>query len=321
MITIGLITSRLEPRLDWFFDSLRRQEGVEVVKQIVVVDNLAQEGDGWGERDVGNHFGAHSIMADNGILKMGISVRFIPPKPTVWAGPHRLTKQDWWHASNARNTWLCEATQPWCVGLDDRCVLEPGWLAAVLEAVKGNYAVFGSYEKRHGLVVEDGVITDPGVTNAVDHRETECRKRGIVMPFRMPPEWSYGCTFALPTAWALEVNGFDETCDGASAEDSIFGMYLKNCGKALKYDYRMKVIQDRTPGQTGPAMIRRDKGVSPNDKSHAQLAMLRPLKRSMHQWDLNTVRADRLAGKPWPIPTGPTHDWYDGQPLSEMTPT
>jgi len=316
MISIGYITSRTEPRLDWFFDSLRNQEGIEAVKQIIVVDGLAQEGDGRDE----SYILKRSSDFEDAAGDLAYISSWIAPKPTVWAGLHRLTKQDWWNASNCRNTWICEATQPWSVGLDDRCVLEPGWLATVLEAVKGNYAVFGSYEKRHGLVVEGGVITDQGKTDAVDHREKYCRERGLVMPFRMPPEWSYGCTFALPTSWALEVNGFDETCDGASAEDSIFGMYLKNCGKALKYDYRMKVIQDRTPGHTGPAMIRRDKGVSPNDKSHAQLAMLRTLKRSKHQWDLNTIRAIRASGEPWPIPTEPTHDWYDGQPLSEMTP-
>ena len=309
MITIGYITSRKEPQIEWFLDSLVSQEGdLSLIKEIVIVSFAAPYGD--------------PIPPSQSFDLAGFTVRAFPPKPTVWAGPHRLTKEDWWAASNARNTWLCLANQPWSVALDDRCVLVPGWLKSIEEAIKGNYAVFGSYEKRSGMKVEGGVIVEPGVTTGVDSRETWCKEQGRTMPMaKAPPEWSYGCNMAFPTAWGMEVNGWDETCDGCSAEDSIFGMMLANCGKRLRYDYRMKIIEDRTPGCCDPVMIRRDKGVSPKDKSHAQLELLRRLKRSRHQWDLPSVRTEYIKTGKWPIPTGPTHDWYDGQPLSEMTAT
>ena len=155
-----------------------------------------------------------------------------------------------------------------------------------------------------------------------DSRDEYCKKIEKFMPYlRCPPEWSYGCTSAFPTAWGLEINGWDETCDGAGFEDSFFGYMLQNCGKRFRYDSRMKMIEDRTPEFSGMAATKRDKGVSPNDKSHAIEKMLKVLKRSKHQWDLPTLAASVQRGEPWPVPTGPTHDWYDGQPLSEMMAT
>lgn len=304
MITIGYITARDEPRFDWFFDSLRLQQGLEKIKQVVVVD--AQCGQ---RRD-------EFVAASRGF---DFTIEWVFPKPNVWGGKHRLTKEDWWHVAAARNTWLCLATQPWCAALDDRCVLTKSWLPTILESIEDNAAVFGAYEKRHNIEVKNGVIVSEGTTVARDGREQWCERSEKFMPFRnCPPEWSYGCTLAFPTAWGMEINGWDETCDGASGEDVYFGHYLKNCGKRIRYDARMKIIEDRTPGKCGPTMRREDKGVSPNDKSHALLAMLKPLKRSMHQWDLNTVARQVQSGEPWPIPTGPTTDWFDGQPLSEM---
>ena len=307
MISIGYITARQNPRFDWFFDSLRRQEGLARVKQVIVVDSLCCDGPRKDE----------FISASRGF---DFTIEWVRPKPSVWSGPHRLTKQDWWSASNQRNTWLCMATQPWSVALDDRCVLTDSWLPTISEAISENAAVFGSYEKRVGMVVKNGVITEPGTVIGRDGRAAVCEQQEKTMPFRRcPPEWSYGCTLAFPTAWGLEINGWDETCDGAGFEDCFFGQMLANCGKRIRYDYRMKIIEDRTPSDSEMAPVKRDKGISPNDKSHALLAMLRGLKRSKHQWDLTSLARHVQAGGPWPIPTEPTHDWYDGQPLSEMT--
>lgn len=315
MITLGYITSRRLPHLDWLFDSLRQQDRLDAIRQIVIVDFYAQVCDGrttsdWLARQ-------HEVMSAARDLQH--LVTWTPPKPTVWAGPHRLTKENWWHAANARNTWLCLATQPWCAGLDDRCVLEPNWITTILEAVAGEYAVFGSYEKHHGMQVVDGRIRDVGKTDSVDHREKLCRDNGTVMPFRCPPEWSYGCNGAFRTDWLLESNGWDERCDGAGFEDSHLGPMLKENGRKLRYDYRLKVIQDRTPSECADSMLKRDKGVSPRDKSHAIVDMMRGLKRSGHQWDLNAVRQQVLNGGAWPIPTGPDRDWYDNELLSQMT--
>ena len=80
----------------------------------------------------------------------------------------------------------------------------------------------------------------------------------------------------------------------------------------------MKIVEDRTPGQLGIPMEKRDKGVSPNDKSHALVAKLHGLNKAQHGFDLRKVRLDALKGYGFPKPWGPAVDWYDQQPLGEM---
>lgn len=101
-------------------------------------------------------------------------------------------------------------------------------------------------------------------------------------------------------------------------EDVIFGLMLTNCGFPIKYDTRMAILEDRTAGQLGTAIKREDKGVSPQDKSHALLAMLKDRKTAMHGFDIRQVRRDVLAGKGWPKPWGPFVDFYDGQKIEDM---
>lgn len=301
-LCIAYITSRLKPNIRWFYDSLRRQNGA--IDQIVVVDGFAD------------------TPGRNEEFTCDFTKDFVhtTPKPTVWQGKHKLTREDWWAVANARNTALCLCRCDWIALVDDRCVLLAGWLHAVKEAMAGNYAVFGSYEKRRNMIVEKGLVKDLGEPDGQDVREATIltHRRGETPAF-CPGDWSFGCNLALPLNWALHVNGYDETCDGISMEDAMFGRMLENNRFALKYDRWMKVMQDRTPGETGPVMVRKDKGVSPNDKSHALLKRLWDKKRSTHQWNLSLIREARLKGFPWPVPKQPIRDWYDNQPISEMT--
>lgn len=298
-VTICYITARERPNVEWFFDSLRLQIKPDDRVQIIFVDALHRLPLDW--------HGAISIL----------------PKWNVWQGPCRLTKQDWWAASNSRNTGICLAQHDFIAFLDDRCVLLPGWLDAIREAQAGNYAVFGAYEKRNVMTVENGVIRHAGIVVGEDSREKYCREHwGGVAPHPCPGEWAFGCTLALPLEWALQVNGYEELMDGLGCEDVVFGKHLENNGFALKYDLRMKIIEDRTPKELGQPMLRSSKERHPNDvedKGHKALAKFCPLKRASHQWDLRQVRADVMAGKPFPVPSGPITDWFDNQPLSEMT--
>jgi len=308
-LTIIYITARYEPRVEWFLDSLYRQPGGPDCK-VIIVDPFRKP-------------------AENA------SVRVVNPKPTVWQGPHRLTKQDWWAASNARNTGICLCETPWVSFLDDRSVLVPTWLEAVEAAMEGLYVVCGPYEKVHNLVVQMGRATemdklsdyctwDGKKTDGKDSRvayveDHYLHHKHLSNPYNAPGEWTYGCSLALPLEWALQVNGFPETMDGASGEDYVFGLMLQNNGFPIKFDLRMKMIEDRTPGTLHPTMIRKDKGVSPNDRSHWLLDMHRPLRRAPHQWDLRQVRAAAMAGRGFPVSTWPNRDPYDGEPLSNMT--
>lgn len=304
-LTIAYITARKQPRFDWFMESLFSQADPGDVAEVIIVDSqrlTRKDWAAWGDPPI-----ARTV---NGLL-----IRPVPVKPTVWQGPHRLTQADWWAVSAATNTAFCYCRTDWIACLDDRLVLLPGWLDRVKEAMRLGYGVCGTYSKVHHLSMDRGMIKHFTPTDGKDSRVGS--DAGAV---RAPGEWFFGCNFALPLEWALQVNGCDETCDGLSAQDCIFGLMLQNNGFPLMYDKRMAVVEDRTPEYLGPVMIRRDKGVSPNDKSHALVTMLMGLKRAMHPFDLRDVRNKVLAGEPFPVPTEPTHDWFDGQPLSEMQP-
>lgn len=298
-LTIGYITSRKEPRLEWFMDSLNAQIRAGEGICIIVVDSGFVLSEELAER-------IHVMSSGSQIAE----IHTMAPKPSIWQGQYKITQSDWWAASNARNTAICLCQTEWIAFLDDRCVLMPGWLESVRQAMKHGYGVCGTYEKRTGMTVENGVVKHAGIITGVDGRAGN--PSGAV---RAPGEWWFGCSTAAPLEWYLNINGYDETCDGLSMEDCIAGHMLQNNGYPLMYDQRMKMVEDRTPEFCGPVMKREDKGVSPHDKSHAMLNMLRYRKAAMHywnNWDLKAIRKDVLSGKPFPIPEAKMYkDWYD----------
>lgn len=307
-LTCAYITSRLDCHIEWFFDSLRRQLKAGDKISVIVVDFYAELA---GRKETFR------------TLAKELPLVHVEPKPTIWQGKHRITSEDWWAMSNATNTAFCLCRDRWIACLDDRSVLLPGWLLAVRRAIRAGYGVCGSYEKVHNLIVENGEVknyTEPrdttGNPTGKDSRLPNLLHTQLNDALVCPGEWFFGCSFALPMEWIFAVNGTDETCDGISMQDCIFGLQLKNNGFPLCFDPRMKIIEDRTPDQLGRVMRREDKGVSPNDKSHAMLAMLRDEKRTRHDWDLKSISLKLLEGEPWPIPEAKKYvDWYDGEEI------
>lgn len=312
MITVAYITARRFPRFDWFFDSLALQSGLGDVGQVVIVDRFAEACDSWTNGDVVSRNKEVASFQS----KFQFPIRHVPPKPNVWSGKHRLTPRDWWSTACYRNTALCHATGDYIAYLDDRCVLEPTWLDAVREAREKQYAVCGTYEKRTEMVVTDGRITEPGKTIGVDGRAAVAQGRKMICP----GTWVYGCTFGLPVEWMLNINGVDESWDSVSMEDTHFGQMIENNLYPIFHDPRMRMIEDRS-GQTEHEMKRSSKEQHPhdkNDKTHKLIAKLWGNKRAVREWDLRQVREQVLKGGGFPVPTAPTHDWFDGQALSEM---
>ena len=306
-LTIAYCTSRKEPKIRWFFDSLARQ--VERFQpQIIVVDLFNQEPMDRGE-----------LMYDGLTSCWDGMMTLADPKPTVWQGHQRLTKEDWWAVSNSRNTALCLARGDYIVWVDDRCLLSPTWLQATTEAMLGNYAVCGTYEKRHGMKVENGVMTDGGILNSEDGRKAQAR--GQIC--RAPGQWFFGGTLGCPVEWALQVNGFDECMDSLSAEDCLFGMHLENNGFKIMHDPNLKIIEDRTPGECGPDMKRSSKEKHPKDvtdKGHEAFRRFGRLKRASHHWDLRAIRESVLAGNQFPgVESCPKTDWFDGMEIKLMS--
>jgi glycosyltransferase involved in cell wall biosynthesis len=299
MLTIAYMTNRRNPRFEWFVDSLTRQSrGHEF--ELLVIDFYA------GERDLAEY-----------ARSKGMDAKSHAPKPTVWQGPHRLTKADYFAASNARNTAICLARGDYIVFADDLSVLTPSWFSRVIRAASGGYVVCGAYEKALELVVEEGVIINkrhhpPGTDARLRHQPTfdPC-----------PSNWFYGCSCGAPVEAFIKINGYPEICDGMGYEDAVTGDALKNSGHSLQYDPEMMTVESEEGHHEDKPFIRDDPGKSPNDKSHALLNICRGLARFDNYFGPAGIRGLRVlvqAGEPFPVVQIPEHEWFTGRRLRDL---
>lgn len=322
-ITICFMTGRKDSRVRWLIEDLHDQvrHGDEV--DFIIIDALKTVRS-LGTADpkvrtelekpvstfVGFSYADFRPILDTPWLP---SIRVAEPKPNIWQGKHRRLPVDWWATANARNTAIVLAQTDYIVFIDDRSHLGPEWLAEVRRGYQTREAVLcGAYDKIEG--------TPPDIKRSVDHRLGISPDGNI----NCGGGWCYGCTIALPLEWCFEVNGFEEGCDGLTGEDYTFGMMLGNNGRRIDYCPKLMVHQDRTAGnETCKGSYRCvDKGVSPNDKSHAALERFCKAKRTEFTPDLRQLRADLASGKPFPVPdpNAVFTDWYDGEVIDAKYP-
>ncbi len=311
MLTIAYITARKEPRFEWFSDSLHAQAWFSPTEHPEIC--------------------AISSFRENLIFqkRSGFSVK---PKPCVWQGQHRLTREDWFAAGNARNTALCLARGSHIAYVDDLSVLTPGWLAAAIDATKFDGVTCGAYRKVRKLVVENGkiksfephcVTNDKGesIDVGMDHRWKTIRDSGwdMTKPYPTQGGWMFGCSLVAPVEMLLNINGWcEDLCAGLGFEDCVTGVVLGNNGAKFRYDPRMMTLESQEGHEDEPRMRQSDYGVSPKDKSHKAIEIARTLKRFDNGFDLRQMREDVLAGKPFPIPTEPKTEWFTGTPLADL---
>lgn len=281
-ITIGYITAREEPCLDWLVSGLNAQADKRDEIELIVVDALGR------------------AAADIGFQPIAAIKKFVHvmPKPTVWQGPHRVTAHDFFANANARNTVLTLASSDFVCFVDDRCRIDKRWLDQVRRGEKKRDAVICGPCDKH----EDrGILMD-------HRRQLEPKgKKGCT------GGWCYGANHALPLEWALEVNGFEEGCDPVGLEDCAFGHMLENCGHRIDFVVDMSIQQDRRGFSHPFAFPRHDKGTSPNDKSHALQERFFGRKSTEFTPDLRLLREQIAQGQPFPLPDPGYRDWYDGQ--------
>ena len=318
-LTICYFTSRKNPCLQWFLDSLRRELGGsdQPGVKVLIVDFWRDQRAAWIAE---GHQPSMAFLPEED----GLAFTHVSPKPSVWQGKHRLTKADYFAAANARNTALCLAPDGWIAFVDDLSVLLPGWFDRVRAAMAGGYIVCGAYRKVKNLVVSNGNVESfedfpPGH----DHRFA---KGSDTEALPCAAEWTYGCSLAGPVEAFLQTNGYASICDSLGYEDCPQGLMMQRNGWTPRYDRRMLSYESEELHAQLPRFHREDpcKG-DPNakprdDKSHA---MLRILSGGSHPgyWDDGGIRALRqkiLAGEPFPIVKHPEHDWFTGVPLKDM---
>lgn len=320
MLTIAYMTSRRNPRLHFFLDSLHRECGGNYQDiTVLVVDHYYEEATSF-PRDP-------SIVRPLNLIHERFSGagRFLwcSPMPNVWNGKYRWLKKNWFAVATARNTALCVAPGDWISFVDDLSVLTPGWLRCVRQAMDGNYLVFGAYKKVFDLNVVDGKVASYKPHQAgTDSRWNSGRDDGPVLA---AGSWMYGCSLAGPIEAFLRVNGYETVCDSMGFEDCITGMLVeRTSGYQLRYDRRMLTLEDEGAHYEDEPFIRRDKGVSPNDRSHAVLneVLHRGQKMSINAHygpdGIRGLRARIQAGEKFPAPAGPLVDWYDGMPVKDF---
>ncbi len=111
-----------------------------------------------------------------------------------------------------------------------------------------------------------------------------------------------------------------------SGEDYIFGLMLGRRGRRIDFRPELLVYQERS-AEHAHSYARRDKGASPDDKSHAAIARFGSRRRTEFTPDLRAIRRRwRNPGEsPEPLFAAVDReydhrDWYDGQLIREMEP-
>lgn len=304
--TLCHITSRKVSKQDWFCDSLCRQVGSGEFPHVVFVDALL-----WG---------------DNGSRRQevrdAVNGRFVydhvPPKPSVWLGPTRLTTQDYFAASNARNTGICYARGDYIMFIDDLSVMMPGFIDNVRHAAHHQYVVGGAYKKVFELVVEDGVaVSYREHAGGIDSRWGQGRDTGVVP---IQGGQLYGCSCGFPMEALFKINGYDELCDSMGSEDYLAGIMLEKAGYKISYNRNIFTLESEELHGQLPVMKRVIKPGNP-DQSWVLLNRVRadPKPRAYgNNFEIKELRSHILSGGAFPVPAEPKLHWFDQEPLSRM---
>jgi hypothetical protein len=310
MLNIAYITGRKDNRIEWFCDSLLRQGDAlncwDDIK-VIVIDRFYDQRD-WKD-PFGNLYGRFIHMA---------------PKPNVWQGKHRLTKQDYFAVANARNTALCLAGDGYIAYVDDLSVLMPEWLSRVRTAQAENNIYMGAYKKVHNLKVEDGIaVSWDELPTGIDSRWNTGNDTGPV-----PSSGSalFGCSMAVPVQAFLNINGWDEDCDccGLGGEDSMAGIMLAHQKWPIFYDRRMLTLESEELHHVEDNPIRKiETKPGSKDASWVMLEMVQSGNRNrapnyFGEGGISDLRQRVLHGEPFPIMKIPEHNWFTGKPLFEL---
>jgi len=264
------------------------------------------------------------------------AVSHVHAKPTPYNGPHRLTQRDYFAAASARNTGVVHASQPYVVFADDAAVLMPGWWREVRQAARDEYVVAGAYQKRWEMVVERGALLRGRLdADGIDPRWQHGSDAGA-----LPAHggYLYGCSFGIPRAVLLAVNGLDELCDPIGSEDSQLGTRLEYLGVKVRYNRRMLTVESQELHRQPGVLLRVDKATD-RDTYMRRLREFGLIQRAVEgRFDSSHMIVDVLHGTRQTQALGnyyhlrilcpgninqtvhhfPRTHWFDRQPLADM---
>lgn len=321
-VDVVYLTSRRNSRVKWFCDGLVREaktmehyEGRPELRVIFVDTRL------WYDDETERRAEFEAAVGGR------FTFVHVSPKPSVWQGPHRLTRFDFFCAASARNTAFCYATGEHVAFADDLSCLMPGWLSGHLHAAKHHYVLCGSTNKNLEMQVDDqGLpysyrVFPPGQ----DHRLRTAQRDGSI---RCSGSWLFGGTFSVPLEAALRVNGQDEMHDTIGGEDYDFGIRLERSGVDVCYNRTCATMESEEAhhDEPGSLMVRIDKPVAVHGPYSSNLLYYR-LMSSNSTWTMSNryvlrdLRAAIQRGEPFPVPREPDRHWVDDQLLTEMYPT
>jgi glycosyltransferase involved in cell wall biosynthesis len=319
-LTIAYFTCRNDPKIEWFFRSLNRElHGDWTNVHILIIDFIYQFEP---EQRLQYYKDVYSQYTNN--------VQVVSPKPSPWQGKYKVTKNEYFAASNARNTAFAYCKTDYIACIDDLTVVKEGWLEIVLWGQKNKSVVLGSYAKVKQLECkEDGTYTfdAKSIESGLDSR---FKNSAVTNPkiTRVAGSWLFGCSFALPIEYTVKVDGFDEACDGQGAEDYDFGIRLGRVTHEIYYSRQMFTYEDDdlhfAPGNQ--KFIRESKVLTDKTSMKQKIgvssdhAMLQNVLHSFSCLPFIPTKLSLLRQNCPMFPetfTGVT-DWRDGKPLYEM---
>lgn len=340
-VTIGIFTSRQDPRFDWFCDALARQMTPHELSnvEVILIDRHlwfpslfrgAKAHTEWIDLTDPQYHDPSRLQYGRDCVKDRFAFLHLPPKPCIWQGPWRITSKDWFCAANSRNTAFLYATHKYFVGIDDLAIPMPGWWNAVKHAAEDGYCVCGAYKKVLNLVIDNGEAKSwadfpPGV----DSRWSRGSDEGIV-------KWSghgmFGCSFGVPLDLALKIDGFDPACNGLGCEDYDFGIRAERAGGEFKYNRNMLTLESEEGHHLDPSLPRESRLVT-NDafvprgyegsrmsdhvltnrviREHSRIQPLIPEHLAKQR---QRLEQDGMVN----VPREPLESWIDKKPLAEL---
>ena len=329
------MTTRKDACFDWFHDSLHRECGGSYEGlRVLAIDYWANPGGNTSAEILARpqlHEDRRTYIM-NSLRCPGELFQWASPKPNPWQGPYRQTQVDWFAAASARNTAIALCKTDWICFVDDLSVFQTGWLTEVFNAMRLDRTITcGAYRKVRDLVVVNGEtisfkanLVDDGKGGQIDagiDSRLKHTKDGVAQMVQ-GGNWMFGCSVVAPVEAFLEVNGWDERCDGMGAEDTNTGINLQKKGWKFRYAPRMMTYESEERHHVEGQFKRSDYGVSPNDKSHAMLKLC----QTGDGWspvmfgasDLRKLRMRVQEGQPFPAPEKNLREWYTGTILSML---